>query len=83
MKLFAYLTCSLIILYQIFNIYFLHRFISKNIKISPVLPNFIINWLKDLETISSNKECYQYFKDSCYIQILIYLLTIILISFTL
>ena len=82
-KLFAYLTCSLVILYQIFNIYLLHKFISKNIKISPVLPDFIINWLKELETISSNIESSQYFKNSCYIQILIYLLIIFLISFIL
>lgn len=82
-KLFAYLTCSLVILYQIFNIYLLHRFISKNLKISLVLPDFIINWLKELETISLNIENSQYFKNSCYIQILIYLLIIFFISFIL
>lgn len=82
-KIFAYFTCSSVILYQIFNLYFLHRFFCKNIKISPILPNLIINWLKELESISSTIENYQYFKNSCYIQILIYLLIIFLISFIL
>jgi hypothetical protein len=82
-KLYTYLTCSLVILYQILNIYLLHRFINKNINISPVLPDFIINWLKDLETISSNNDSSQYFKNSCYIQIFIYLSIIFLISFIL
>ncbi len=79
-KLCAYLTCSLVILYYILNIFFLHKFINNNIKISSVLPNFIIIWLKELESISSNIETTQYFKNSCYIQILIYLLIQILIS---
>jgi hypothetical protein len=82
-KLYAYLTCSLVILYQILNIYLLHRFINKKINILPVLPDFIINWLKDLETISSNNDSSQYFKNSCYIQIFIYLSIIFLISFIL
>jgi hypothetical protein len=82
-KLYTYLTCSLVILYQILNIYLLHRFINKNINILPVLPDFIINWLKDLETISSNNDSSQYFKNSCYIQIFIFLSIIFLISFIL
>jgi hypothetical protein len=44
LKIFAYFLCSLVILYQLLNLYFLHKFIiNKNINISPVLPEFLIN----------------------------------------
>lgn len=80
LKLFAYFSCSLIILYHLLNLYFLHKFlINKNINISPILPNFIINWLNDLKVISFNNESFHYFKKDAYIQIVIYLLTIVLV----
>lgn len=53
----------------------MHRFNNNNIIISDVLPNFIINWLNNIKIISSNKDSLNYFKNSCYIQILIYLVT--------
>jgi len=81
LKIFAYFLCSLVILYQLLNLYFLHKFISnKNINISPVLPEFLINWLNDLKLLSLNNESYHYFKNSSYIQIIIYLLIIVLVS---
>jgi hypothetical protein len=81
LKIFAYFLCSLVILYQLLNLYFLHKFIiNKNINISPVLPEFLINWLNDLKLLSLNNESYHYFKNSSYIQIIIYLLIIVLVS---
>ena len=53
----------------------MHRFNNNNIIISDILPNFIINWLNNIKIISSNKDSLNYFKNSCYIQILIYLVT--------
>ncbi len=79
-KLYAYISCSLIIIYHSLNIYLLHKFINNNIKISKVLPDFIINWLNEIKSISSNNDSFQYFKNSSYIQILIYLLIIFLIN---
>jgi hypothetical protein len=81
-KIFSYFSCSLVIIFQLFNLYLLHKFSNKNIKISAegLLPDFIINWLKDIEIISSNKKSINEFKKTCYIEILVYLLIIILIT---
>lgn len=81
LKLFAYFSCSLIILYHLLNYYFLQKFFkNNNINISQILPNFIVNWLNDLKKISFNNESYHYFKKDVYIQIIIYLLVIVLVS---
>lgn len=69
LKIFYIIACSLTICYELLNLYFLHRFIKKNIKISEVLPDYIIFLLKELEEISSNIESIKFFKKSCYIHI--------------
>jgi hypothetical protein len=79
-KIFGWISCSSIIIYHIVNIFLLHKFYSGNINISPVLPNFILNWLNEIKDLASKKETYKFFKDSSYIQILIYLLIILFIS---
>ena len=48
-KIFSYISCSLAIFYELLNLYLLHKFTNKNIKISEVLPEFIINWLQEFE----------------------------------
>ena len=79
-KIFSYISGSLAIIYQLFNLYLLYKFSNKNINISEILPNFIINWLKEFEVICSSKESINEFKNICYIQILIYILILILIT---
>ena len=79
-KLFVTITSILVIIYEILNLYFLHRFIKKNIQISEVLPNYIIELLKELKNISSDIESIKYFKRSCYIHILLYFFSIIIIN---
>ena len=79
-KLFCYISCSLSICYEILNLHMLHRFINKNINISSVLPAYIIDLLKELENISSDIESINYFKKTCYIHILLYIIPIIMVT---
>ena len=79
-KLFCYISCSLSICYEMLNLYMLHRFINKNINISSVLPDYIIELLKELENISSDIESIKYFKKTCYIHILLYIIPIIMVT---
>uniref|UniRef100_UPI0030DE56CE hypothetical protein n=1 Tax=Squamanita imbachii TaxID=2976389 RepID=UPI0030DE56CE len=80
LKIFTYISCSLAIIYQIFNLYLLHIFSLKSIKISEVLPEFLINWLKEFEELSTSKETIKEFKKTCYIEIIIYILIIIILT---
>ena len=41
--------CFLVILDDLLNLYLLHKFANQKVKIPAVLPDFIINWLKDFE----------------------------------
>ena len=80
-KMFSYITCSLLIIYQFLNLYLLHKFSNNNIKIPEVLPDFLINWLKDFKIICSNKESINVIKKTYYIEISIYLVILILTTF--
>nr|WVH37913.1 hypothetical protein [Dichomitus squalens] len=79
-KLYCYITCPLAIIYQILNIYFLHKFYNQNMLISEVLPDFIINWLKDIKAMSASKETVNLFKNTCYIEMIIYITLMIIIT---
>lgn len=81
-KIYSYITCSLLISYQLLNLYLLQKFSNNNnIKIPEVLPNFIINWLKEFEIIGSKKKNINNFKQIYYIEISIYLVILILTTF--
>ena len=80
LNIFVYISTSLVIFYEILNLYFLNRFINKNMKISVVLPQFIINWLKQLEEAASNDLTIKIVKEICYMHISIYSVIIILIT---
>ena len=83
LNLYLGIVSSLIILYELLNLYLIHKFSNKNISISPVLPDFLINWLSEYKEICSTEESIQVFKKMSYIQISIYasiLVFIILIS---
>ena len=80
LNIFVYFSTSLVIFYEILNLYFLNRFINKNMKISVVLPQFIINWLKELEEAASNDLTIKIVKENSYIHISIYSVLIFLIT---
>ena len=66
-----------LILHFILNLYILHKFIIMNnkgeeITISPVFPNFIIEYLKDLKLYSKDAEVVKSVKLSYYVQIILY-----------
>jgi len=73
-KVAYYILFSLIICYYLLTLYFLHLFSNKKIQISEVLPEFLIKWLKDIETMSTTKAEIKEFKTNCYMQITVYLL---------
>ena len=68
-----------VIIFNILNIYFLSKFKNNSLKISEVLPEFIINWLKSIQIMSSSKESIKEFKNSCYLHISIYLFLIFIV----
>ena len=78
LKLYVYIAYVIVNICQILNLYLLHKFINKTIKISDMLPEFIIDWLKDLEVISRNKVHIKHFKNTCYFHIGLYAVIIIL-----
>ena len=80
LKLYIYISVILAIFFQLFQIFLLHLFSTKKIKISAVLPEFVINWLKEIELVSTNPDYIASFKYICYREIIIYI--IILIIFT-
>lgn len=78
LRLYLIVASTLIILYEILNLFILNLFIIKNRQISEVLPDPIINWLKGFEIISKNKIAYLEYKKVCYFQISMYLAIIII-----
>ena len=58
----------------------MHIFSTRTVKISQVLPDFLINWLKEIEILSSTPASLREFKKGCYIEISIYLVIIIFIT---
>jgi hypothetical protein len=64
--------------YQLLNLYLVHKFASKNVKIPEVFPDFWINWLKEFEVIVLSEESIKEFKKICYIELVIYLIMIII-----
>ncbi len=80
LKLFTYTSCSLVILYQLLNIFLLYKFSNKNVKIPEILPEFLINWLKEFEFICQDPISIKEFKNTCYREIFIYIFIIILIT---
>lgn len=71
----AYFTIfSLRICYNLLNLYLLHKFSTKSIKILDIWPEFIIKELKNLETMSKTKPGIKEFKTSFYLDILVYLI---------
>ena len=80
LKIYIYIICIIATIYELINLYLLHKFSKKNIKISEVLPDFIINWLKEFEIICTTKESINEFKKTYYIGISIYILIIIFIT---
>jgi hypothetical protein len=81
LKIFSYFSCSLAIIFQLINLYLLHKFSNKNIKISEVLPDFIIKWMKEFEVLSSSKVTIIEFKKDCYIHLCIYIVLVIIVTF--
>jgi hypothetical protein len=82
LRLIVYTISILSITFQLLNLYFLHKFNNCNgqSKISEVLPNFIIKWLKGIEIMSTTKEGIQSLKENCYIEISLYIVIIILVT---
>ena len=80
LKLHFYVSVMIAFLYQICQLYILHLFLGKRLKISKVLPDFIINWLKMIEIFSENKESIKSFKDICYREIIVYFVLVFIVS---
>jgi hypothetical protein len=76
-KIVYYISCSLVISYHLLSLYLLHKFSTKNIKISAVFPEFVINWLKGIELMSSSTPGIKEFKTNCYMEITVYIIILI------
>jgi hypothetical protein len=63
--------------YQLLNLYLAHIFASKKIKIPEILPDFLINWLKEFEIITLTEESIKGFKKTCYIELFVYLVMMV------
>ena len=73
-KVAYYILFSLIICYHLLRLYLLHKFINKKMKISEILPEFLIKWLKDIEMMTTTKAEIKEFKTNCYMEISVYLI---------
>lgn len=68
------------ILFEILSLYIVYRFSTKSLKISSILPNFLINRLKEIETLSNSQTGIEELKDNSYIHICVYTGIIILVT---
>lgn len=73
-KVAYYTIFSLRILYNLLILYLLHRFSNQSIKILDVLPEFLIQRLKDIEMMSKTKAGIKEFKTTLYLDISVYLI---------
>jgi hypothetical protein len=73
-KVAYYTIFSLRICYNLLNLYLLHKFSNKSIKILEVLPEFLKKRLKEIETMSNTKAGIKEFKTSFYLDISVYLI---------
>ena len=80
LKIYFIFACSFLIVFHLIILLILQLFIKKSLTISEILPDFLINWLKDFEYISSDPESIKDFKKSSYRLVGIYI--IILTLFT-
>ena len=83
LKLFTVILCLLAILFNLLNIYLIYKFSKSNIKISEVLPNFLISWLNDFKVICETEDSIKDYKGMYYKEIFLYISVIILITFLL
>ena len=79
LKLLFLFLCSLAIIFNILNLYLIHLFSQSDIKISKLLPNFLIEWLEDFKLFSKNESGIKILRDMYYREIIIYLILIVLI----
>ena len=57
----------------------MYKISKKKTKIPEILPDFLINFLKDYENVGQSKESFNYFKKMFYTEIFIYFCIIIFI----
>ena len=76
-NIFSYSLFSLGILYQLLHIFLIYIFSKKKRNIPEILPDFLINWLKEFELMCLTKESTQYFKNFFYRHILVYIIMIV------
>ena len=79
-KWFGYFSCSFVILFNLLNLYLIHKFSQSDIKVSKLFPDFLINWLNDFKIISANEDSIKFFKDMYYRDIIVYLVIIVIIT---
>ena len=79
LKLFTLTLTSLIIIYFFINLYLLHKFYRKNVKIPDILPNFLLSWLKEFAVLSSSDAGFKETKNHYYLNIFIYVFILIFI----
>ena len=78
-KIYFFLTISLAILYFLIKLYTIHKFLTKNIQISEVLPKFIYNWLKDIQMLTRSKLGRKDMIENTYLNLGIYLVLMVLL----
>lgn len=77
LRIYSYLSVSVVIMYQLLNLYLLYLFSKKNIKIFEFLPEFLINWLKEFEYMSKTQDRIKAYKNMCYIELFLYICILI------
>jgi len=72
-----------LIVFHLTNLFLLHLFMKKSITIPEILPDFLIDFLKDLESVSTKPETTKELKQSNYrlIGIYIFFLTLFTVFF--
>lgn len=80
LRIYCYVAYTLFNFYPLLNLFLQHKFSKKNVKIPKVLPEFLINWLKEVEDSNSSVESIKQFKTTCYKEVYLYLLILIIIT---
>lgn len=79
-KLFIIIVSLIPIIYNLINLFVLHLFITnKDMKISVLLPKFVVKWLESIKIFSDCDISISAFKEDSYLDMSIYIVLLLLI----
>ena len=81
LRIYLYCYGSVMIIFILLNLYLLHKAYKGQLQISAILPKFIQTWLNGFIILSNKKSVYDNTKETFYLNLMIYIVSLIIITF--